>query len=266
MTQPISFPPGHSIRLQDLAADDHGEVSREEAEALTEQYAAALDELTYRLYAENRRALLLVLQGMDTSGKDGAIRKALHEINPAGLRVISFKGPTDEESRHDFLWRIHKAVPAAGEVTVFNRSHYEDVGIVRVHKLVPEEIWKKRYDAINCFEQSLVDGGTTILKFYLHISRKEQKERLQARIDDPHKRWKFNKQDVEERKYWNEYTAAYDDALTRCNTAAAPWHVVPADRKWYRNFVISKIVHDTLKKMDPQFPPAEPGIEELLIK
>jgi PPK2 family polyphosphate:nucleotide phosphotransferase len=210
--------------------------------------------LQERLWAEGKRSLLVVLQGMDTSGKDGTIRHVFRGVNPLGLSVTSFKAPSDEERRHDFLWRAHRAVPAAGEIGIFNRSHYEDVLIVRVHGWVPEPVWRARYDAINDFEQHLSEAGTTIVKFWLHLSYDEQAKRLQARQDDPTKRWKFNPEDLEERKHWADYMAAAEDMLRQTSTTAAPWYVVPADRKWYRNWVVSSVMVQTLTKMDPQYP------------
>jgi len=266
MSQPINVPPGTKIRLEEFDARYCENLDRAAAESLTTKYTGALDDLTHRLYAENRRCVLLILQGMDTSGKDGTIRSVLENVNPACCRVVSFKAPSHEELRHDFLWRIHKSVPRHGELGVFNRSQYEDVGIVRVHKLVPKAVWSTRYESINAFEKTLVDNGTALIKIYLHISLAEQKERLLSRLNDPTKRWKFNKQDLEERKLWPEYTEAYNDALTKCNTEHAPWHIVPADRKWYRNLVVSRLLFEALERMNPQYPPAEPGLENVLFE
>jgi PPK2 family polyphosphate:nucleotide phosphotransferase len=220
-----------------------------------------LFDLQERLWAEGRRSLLVVLQAMDTGGKDGTIKHVFRGLNPVGARVASFKVPTEEERRHDFLWRVHKAVPAAGEVVVFNRSHYEDVLIVRVHELVPESVWRARYDRINEFERNLVDAGTTILKFWLHISPEEQKHRLESRLARPDKRWKFNPDDLAERARWPEYMAAAGEMIEKTSTPYAPWHVVPADHKWYRNWVVSSRLVDTLAAMDPRppDPPASPG-------
>jgi PPK2 family polyphosphate:nucleotide phosphotransferase len=220
-------------------------------------------ELAYRLFAENRRAVLVVLQGMDTSGKDGTIRTVMTGINPQSFQITSFRQPSVEELQRDFLWRIHQAVPRKGHVGVFNRSHYEDVLIVRVRQLAPESVWKRRYDRINEFEQLLTEGGVTLVKCFLHISREEQRERLQARLDDPQKRWKFSPADLEERKLWPLYQKAYEDALTRCNTPQAPWHVIPSDRKWFRNLTVSQIFRETLERLNPQFPPPSPGLEGL---
>lgn len=216
-----------------------------------------LSGLQVRLWAEHRRSLLVVLQAMDTGGKDGTIRHVLSGVNPQGIRVVSFKVPSQEELDHDFLWRIHRAAPAAGEIGVFNRSHYEDVGIVRVHDLVPEKVWRERYDLIKAFEKQLAHRGTVVVKFFLHISKDEQLERLKARLEDPEKRWKYNRGDLAERAVWDRYQDAYQEAIRRTSTAAAPWYVIPADHKWYRNWAVATVIVDTLKKMDPQVPEPE---------
>ena len=243
-----------------------GDWQKDAAEAQTQQHVAALGDFAYRLYAENCRAVLLVLQGMDTSGKDGTIRRVLSGVNPQSFVITSFKQPTSEDLAHDFLWRIHKAVPRRGQIGVFNRSQYEDVLVVRVHKLVPESQWRRRYDLINDFEKLLVENGVALVKCFLHISREEQQARLQARLADPTKRWKFSRQDLEERKLWDDYQRAYEDAISRCNTEHAPWHIIPADRKWYRNLVVSTLLRETLEKMDPNFPPPEPGLDEIVVE
>ena len=218
-------------------------------------------DLAYRLYAENRRTVLLVLQGMDTSGKDGTIRTVMTGINPQTFQITSFKQPSVEELDHDFLWRIHRAMPPRGSVGIFNRSHYEDVLVVRVHNLVPEAEWSQRYERINEFEKLLTDGRVTLIKCFLHISRDEQRDRLQARLDDPTKRWKFSRGDLAERKLWDDYQHAYEAAISHCNTEYAPWHIVPSDRKWYRNLVVSEIFRQTLESIDPQLPACEEGLE-----
>jgi PPK2 family polyphosphate:nucleotide phosphotransferase len=243
-----------------------GDWDKESAELDLRKNAAAIGEMAYRLYAEDRRALLLVLQGMDTAGKDGTIRAVLSDVNPQGLAITSFKAPSSEELAHDFLWRIHKAVPQRGMIGVFNRSHYEDVLIVRVHGLVPEKEWKSRYARINYFEKILIEGDVVLVKCYLHISKDEQRERLQARLDDPNKRWKFNPADLEERNRWDDYWRAAEDMLTKCNTEHAPWHIVPSDRKWYRNLVVSQLVRETLEKMDPKFPKEHEGLEGVVVE
>lgn len=210
--------------------------------------------LQQHLFAENRRALLIVLQGIDTSGKDGVIRAAFSGLNPQGCHVTSFKKPSADEAERDFLWRIHAAVPPKGDIGVFNRAHYEDVLIVRVHNLVAREVWERRYAMINEFERYLSVTGTRVLKFFLHISKAEQRERLLARLADPEKQWKFMAQDVTEREHWDAYMSAYQDVLERCSTEHSPWYVVPSDRKWYRNWAVSEIVRATLEEMDPRLP------------
>ena len=213
-----------------------------------------IDAQQYRLFAEARRSLLIVLQGMDTSGKDGVIRNVLTVFNPQGCRVWPFKVPSVEEASHGFPWRIQRATPARGEVAVFNRSHYEDVLVVRVHHLVPRSIWSRRYEIINAFERNLHEDGTRVLKFFLHISRSEQRTRLLARLDDPLKHWKFRDADLAERTQWKGYHRAYEDALARCSTSHAPWHIIPADHKWYRDLAVSEIIAETLERMDPKVP------------
>ena len=225
---------------------------REEAAERLAKNLERMDELQYGLYAEGRRSLLIVFQGMDAAGKDGVIRKVATAFNPQGCRAWSFKAPTPEELAHDFLWRIHRAAPGKGEVAIFNRSHYEDVLIVRVHGLVPKSVWSERYAIINEFERRLAEHGTTILKFYLHISREEQLERIRKRLDDPAKHWKFSEGDLDERTRWDDYQAAFEDALARCSTKYAPWYVIPANRKWYRDAAVSEIVAATLEEMDPR--------------
>lgn len=225
--------------------------------------AEILGELQERLYAERKRSLLLVLQGTDTSGKDGTVSHVIRAMNPQGCKITSFKQPTPEERKHDFLWRIRKALPPQGYVGVFNRSHYEEVGIVRVHNLVPERVWRARYAQINAFEREIARRGTTILKVLLHISFEEQTRRLLARLDDPKKRWKFQPGDVEERALWDAYMTAYDDAIARCSTSVAPWHVVPADHKWYRNWAVARLLIETLREMDPQYPQPKFDIKRL---
>ncbi len=222
-----------------------------------------MDALQYLLYAEGRRSLLLVFQGMDAAGKDGVIRKVATAFNPQGCRAWSFKVPTPREAAHDFLWRIHRAAPAKGEITIFNRSHYEDVLVVRVHDLVPKSVWSERYEIINEFEKRLVEHGTTILKFYLHIDRDEQLERIQARLDDPSKHWKFSEADLNERARWDDYQAAFEDLLARCSTKHAPWFVIPANHKWYRDVAVSEIVARALEEMDPHPIPVKLDVKRL---
>jgi PPK2 family polyphosphate:nucleotide phosphotransferase len=265
--QSVVVPPGTPVHLAEFDPRYvDGEWTKESAGEEVNRHTAAIGDLAYRLYAEDKRALLIILQGVDAAGKDGTIRVVMDGVNPQSCQVTSFKQPSEEELDHDFLWRIHKAVPRHGNIGIFNRSHYEDVLVVRVRKLAPEAEWKSRYDRINEFEQLLVEGQVTILKFFLHISKDEQRERLQERLEDHGKRWKFRLGDLDERKLWDDYQRAYEDALTRCNTKYAPWHIVPADRKWYRNLVVSQAIRETLEKMDPKFPPAEEGLEGIVIE
>jgi len=240
-----------------LADRDPGEtmgLDKEAAAEKTEKNIARLDELQYLMYAEHRRALLVVLQGMDGAGKDGTIRHVMRGLNPQGCRVTSFKAPSAEEADHDFLWRVHRAVPPSGEVAIFNRSHYEDVLAARVRKLVPKTVWTRRYDHINRFEQLLTDSDIVIAKFFLHISKDEQRRRFEERLRDPRKQWKLSPSDFEDQKHWDNYVAAYQDALTRCSTSDAPWFIVPADKKWFRNFAVSRILVETLEALDMRFP------------
>ena len=222
-----------------------------------------IDAQQYRLFAEAQRSLLIVLQGMDTAGKDGLIRNVLTVFNPQGCRVWPFKVPSSEEASHGFLWRIQRATPARGEVAVFNRSHNEDVLVVRVHHLVPRSTWSRRYEIINAFERTLHEEGTRVLKFFLHISREEQRTRLLARLDDPLKRWKFRDGDLNERALWKSYHRAYEEALARCNTSHAPWHIIPADHKWYRDLAVSEIIAETLEEMDPKVPRVALNVKRL---
>ena len=225
-----------------------------------------LEDLQQAMYAEGKHRLLVVLQAMDAGGKDGTIRSVFGGVNPQGVKVQCFKAPTPTELAHDYLWRVHPHVPGNGEIVIFNRSHYEDVLIVRVHSLVPEPRWRARYGHIKAFEQLLVDEGTHILKFFLHISKDEQRERMQERIDDPSKRWKFNVRDLAEREHWDDYTRAYTDALSATSTEAAPWYVIPADRNWYRDLVISEILVDTLQGMRIEMPKADPAVAGLRVE
>ena len=266
MSAPIGDPwrvtPGSSFDLAqvDPSSTAHAPADKDAMEPVLQTMGDQMFELHDRMWAEGRRSLLIVLQAMDTGGKDGTIRHVFRGVNPQGVRVAAFKEPSEEELHHDFLWRVHRAVPAAGELGIFNRSHYEDVLIVRVHEIVPEKQWRRRYSAIVDFEKHLVESGTTIVKFWLHISADEQRRRLQARLDDSAKRWKFKAGDLEERKRWADYQAAVEEMLQRTSTDHAPWFVVPADHKWYRNWVVSRVVLDTLEAMDPRYPePADLG-------
>ncbi|MEO7555629.1 MAG: polyphosphate kinase 2 family protein [Acidimicrobiales bacterium] len=259
--------PGNPARLAriDPASRLGAPDGRKATDAATAVLGSRLAELHDPFWAERKHALLLVLQAMDTGGKDGTIKHVLSGINSQGVRVASFKAPSENERDHDFLWRVHSQTPARGEIGVFNRSHYEDVLIVRVHDLVPEKQWRARYDQINAFEELLVASGTTIVKCFLHISKEEQARRLQARLDDPDKGWKFNKDDLLERAHWDEYQEAYEEAITRTSTAHAPWHVIPANHKHYRNFVVSQLLVDALESLNPKYPPPDPDLDGVVV-
>jgi PPK2 family polyphosphate:nucleotide phosphotransferase len=224
-----------------------------------------LNDLQDRLWAEARHPILLVLQGMDTAGKDGTIRHVMGAFNPQGSRVAAFKVPTPEEGAHDYLWRVHRQTPGKGEIVIFNRSHYEEVLIVRVHELVPVDVWRHRYRQINEWERSLSEEGTTIVKFFLGIDRDEQRDRLQARFDDPTKHWKFRIGDLDERKRWDDYLAAYRDVLERTSTDWAPWYLIPSNRKWFRNLAVATILADVLAGLEPAYPPSEEDLPESLV-
>ncbi len=259
--------PGTKVKLEDWDPEDVGDEfhSKKEAEKELKRIRKELRELQEVMYAENKRKLLIVLQAMDTGGKDGVIKHVMRGVNPQGCQVSNFKVPTPEELAHDYLWRIHQRVPGRGYIGIFNRSHYEDVLVQRVHNMVPEKVWRQRYRQINQFEKLLSDTGTTILKFYLHISKDEQKRRLEARRDTPEKQWKFSLGDLKERQYWGDYMAAYEEALTRCSTAYAPWHIVPSNKKWYRNLVIARTILATLQSWKMKYPAPEEGIEEAVV-
>ncbi len=257
-----------AFRLRDYDPNDLGDLTREDkdaAKALVRMQRKRIRALQERLYAEGAQSLLIVFQATDTGGKDSTIRRVLQGVNAAGVRVHSFKQPSAEELDHDFMWRYHDHAPRRGMIAIFNRSHYEDVLVVRVKDLVPADVWKRRYDHINDFEQLLTESGTRVVKFFLNISKDEQKERLQDRLDDPEKHWKFSTGDLEERERWDDYQVAFEDAIRRCATTEAPWYVVPANRKWYRDLVVSTAVAETLESMNPQFPPAEEGLDEVVI-
>jgi len=244
--------------------DDGGFGGKEMAKAQLAEDAAAIDALQDRLYAEGKRALLVVLQGIDTSGKDGVVRSVFNTCGPLGVTVSSFKVPSAEEMGHDYLWRIHKACPPRGLIGIFNRSHYEDVLVVKVKKLASLDAIERRYEEINQFEKLLTQNGTRILKFMLHISKEEQAERLRERVSNPKKRWKFNPGDLADRALWDDYMAAYETAVSRCSTAQAPWYVIPSDRNWARNAAVARVVRDTLEDMNPQYP--EPDWDPATIK
>jgi PPK2 family polyphosphate:nucleotide phosphotransferase len=258
--------PGSKVKLSRWdASDTAGIEAKKQALPELEDHRKKLYELQYLLHAEKRRAVLIVLQAMDAGGKDGTIRHVMSGLNPQGCHVSSFKVPTEEELAHDYLWRIHRAVPGKGEIGIFNRSHYGDVLVVRVHNLVPKQAWSKRYEQINAFEKILAENGVTILKFFLHISKDEQKKRLQERLDDPSKHWKVSSADFEERKFWDDYTKAYEDALSRCSTPWAPWYIIPANRKWFRNLAVADILVSTLEDMDMQFPKSKLDLSKFVL-
>ena len=266
MSQPIKISPGSAVDLGDFDPSfNAGIEDRVLAETELSENVGVMEHLATRLYAEHRRALLIVLQGMDTSGKDGTIRHALRGFNPLLCDVVPFKAPTETELDHDFLWRIHRAVPARSRIGIFNRSHYEDVVTVRVRKLAPKKVWKPRFKAINGFERLLVASGTTIVKCFLHISKEEQRKRLQSRLNDSDKRWKFRRGDLDDRQLWDAFQQAYGDAIGRTSTEHAPWYVIPADTKWRRDLIVSRIVRETLERMDPRFPAEEEGLDGLVV-
>jgi len=259
--------PGSKVSLKDVDPDDTGPYkTAEDASDVLQKHLAELSKLQNLLYARSKHALLIVLQGMDTAGKDGTIRHVMSGVSPLGVTVRAFKKPNEEELAHDFLWRVHRAVPRRGYIGIFNRSHYEDVLIVRVHDLVPKKVWKGRYEQINCFEKDLVENKILVLKFFLHISKAEQRERLEQRLKDPTRYWKFSLDDVEERRYWADYRKAYEDALERCSTKWAPWHIVPANKKWYRNLVVAQTIVDTLRALDMTYPPPTIDLSKIVIQ
>lgn len=259
--------PGQKIDLAKRAPDDKRffEGKKKDAPELLKELNLRLESLQELLYAEHKNKVLIVLQAMDTGGKDGTIRHVFEGVNPQGVKVTSFKAPTKKELDHDYLWRVHKHTPGKGEIVIFNRSHYEDVLVVRVHSFVPEETWKQRFDHINAFEKMLADEGTTILKFYLHINQEEQKQRFLSRIETPNKQWKFSFKDLEERKLWPKYMKAFEDVLSRTSMEWAPWYIIPANRKWYRNLVISSIVINTLEGLKMKYPQPEGNLDKVVI-
>jgi len=257
---------GSKVSLADVDANATFGYERAAASTKVDHDTERLSSLQDRIWAERKRRVLVVLQGIDTAGKDGAIRHVMASFNPQGSRVVAFGVPTALELAHDYLWRVHAAVPGDGEIVIFNRSHYESVLVERVRRLVPEEVWLRRYDQINAFEELLSSEGTTIVKFFLAIDRDEQLERLRARYSDPTKRWKFKLGDLEERERWDDYIAAFEDALERCSTDIAPWYVVPANRKWFRNLAIDEILADVLEELKPDYPPGDDLPADLVIK
>jgi PPK2 family polyphosphate:nucleotide phosphotransferase len=264
--QPIVPPFNRKVSLKDYDPDYTGSYEKkDEIEPRLTKDLEKLARLQETLYAEGKQSLLVILQAIDTGGKDGTIRHIFRGVNPQGVQVTSFKQPSVEELSHDFLWRIHQKMPQKGIIGIFNRSHYEDVLVVRVHNLVPERVWRKRYEIINDFERALVENGTAILKLFLHISKDEQKVRLEDRRQKPHKNWKFSANDVKERELWDEYMKAFEGMLTECHTSYAPWHIIPANHNWYRNSVVGEIIVDTLESMKPSYPKLEKAAAEIVI-
>lgn len=265
---PFLIRPGTNLSLadRDPRATTGFNGGKEDGQAELPALRSRIDELQHRMWAESRQALLVVLQGIDTSGKDGTIRHVFRGVNPQGVRVASFVKPTPRELSHDYMWRVHQKTPRRGSITIFNRSHYEEVLVVRVNNLVPEERWSRRYEHIRQWEALLSDEGTTIVKLFLHISKDEQQERLQARADDLRKNWKFDEGDLETRRKWDEYQEAYEVAINETSTVNAPWYVIPADRKWFRNLLVSTILVQTLERMDPQHPGPNPALADLVIE
>jgi PPK2 family polyphosphate:nucleotide phosphotransferase len=260
-------PPNTNVALSEHnPRDSQLAESKQQGKQQLRDLTKRLGELQELLYAEDGHKLLIVLQAMDTGGKDGTIRHVFKAVNPQGVKVASFKKPTAEELAHDYLWRVHEHTPGNGEIAIFNRSHYEDVLVVRVHELVPEEVWSRRYDHINEFERLLAEEGTTILKFFLHISLEEQARRLQTRLDEPTKQWKFSLADLGERERWDDYAAAYEAVLSKTSTKWAPWYIVPADRKWYRNLVVASAIVDAMEDLGMAYPPPEQGLDEVVIR
>ena len=266
MIEALRVEPGEAARIAERDPDDTLGLEKKEAKELLDELGERLDVLQRRLYAEGRRSLLFILQGLDASGKDGVVRSILKDVSPQGCRVVSFKAPSSTELARDYLWRVHAQLPMRGELGVFNRSHYEDIVAVRMHELAPEEVWRRRPGHIREWERMLTDEGTTIVKVFLNVSEEEQRERLQERIDNPEKRWKFRRDDLEVRQRFDEYVAAYEEAITETSTPWAPWYVVPADRNWVKAVASARLVVDALERIDPQLPPPEPGIEGLVVE
>jgi len=268
MINSFKVEPGTIVDLKQINAVDDRFFNNSKSLGIAKLLSTSqeLKELQSVFYADHTRKMIIVLQGMDTSGKDGTIRCVFQAVNPQGVHVHHFDVPTRIELSHDYLWRIHKKVPSKGEICIFNRSHYEDCITVRVHNLVPESVWEKRFRHINEFEKMLVDEGTIILKFFLHISEEEQLTRIQNRIKDPEKHWKFHPKDLEARSFWGDYYNAYNDAISQTSTEWAPWFIIPADKKWYRNIVVSQIIVDTLKKLNLKYPTPEYDFSKFVVK
>lgn len=258
---------GSKVQLDEIDPSYKGEnEDKDAAQDELERHTQRLSELQYLMYAENKRSLLIILQALDAAGKDGTINHVLASMNPQGCRVYGFKAPSAEELTHDYLWRIHQVTPPKGYVTIFNRSHYEDVLVVRVHNLVPKEVWSRRYDIINNFEKGLVDNGTHIIKFYLHIDKEEQLARFKQRLDDPKRQWKISESDYAEREYWNDYQKAYEEAISKCSTNYAPWYIIPSNHKWFRNLAVSQILIDILESFNMKFPAPTVNLEDIKTK
>lgn len=264
--KPTIIRAGEKVHLKDIPSEIETGYDKKSAYQRIAENATVMAGLARTLYAENKRSILLVLQGMDTAGKDGTIRAVMRGMNPRSCQVVSFKRPSEEELDHDFLWRVHRRVPRRGNIGIFNRSHYEDVLIVRVHSLVPPSVWKHRYDSINEFEKLLHENGTRIVKCFLHISKDTQRKRLQARLDDPAKHWKFNLADLAERKLWDDYHDAYESALEKCSTKYAPWYVIPSDKKWCRNLIVSELMRETLENLDPKVPEPDADFDGIVVE
>lgn len=257
---------GKKINLQKLDPDYDFSINEKKAEYLLEQnLKKRMSDLQYRLYAERKKALLIVFQGIDTSGKDSTIRHVISAFNPQSCTVKAFKEPTTEDLSHDFLWRIHKSAPAKGEIVIFNRSHYEDIIQPRVHKTIHKSIWSQRYEHINAFEKCLSDSSIKIIKFFLHISKEEQRKRLEERLNDPSKHWKVSERDMGDRKFWSSYTVAYQDIIKRCSNTWAPWYIIPANKKWFRNLAVGLIIVDTIERMKPKFPKPVINLSKIVI-
>jgi len=256
--------PGKPVDLNDWDPDDTSASpwKKKDAKEESDKLDNKLDQLQEMLYVEHKRSLLIVLQGMDTSGKDGVIRSVFQGVNPSGVRVVHYRQPSEEEKDHGFLWRAYKQIPGKGELTIFNRSHYEGVLVERVHNIVPKEVWQKRYEEINEFEQLVSQEGNTILKFFLHIGFEEQKKRILARIQDPTKEWKFSEDDIRERKFWPEYMKAYQDALTKTSTNSAPWFLIPSNHKWFRDILVASIIVETLESFKMSYPKIPKDLKE----
>ncbi|HEX4633056.1 MAG TPA: polyphosphate kinase 2 family protein [Gemmatimonadales bacterium] len=264
LSQKLRIPPERTVSLDGWdPANTHGWKKDERMQKELAENIRKLDALQYVMYAEHKHALLVVLQGMDGSGKDGTIRHVMTGLNPQGCRVTSFKVPTPQEAAHDFLWRVHRAAPPLGDIGIFNRSHYEDVLVTRVHNLVPRAVWSRRYDDINAFEALLANQGVVIVKCFLHISRAEQKKRFEDRINDPDRQWKISEADFAERKYWGAYMKAFEDVLSKCSTRDAPWYVIPADKKWFRNLAVCRILVETLEGLSMKFPKPSVDVSRL---